>query len=201
MTARTLPLAFAALLLAACAVEPVDPPAPSGTVFPGALGYAGDVSQDAGGGCTDGSCSAASIEPGFRATLQKSGGDVMLDVGPCNPVPPSTCPVNSGTIVVYQQNALDGTDPYNFSFQSVASAGRYRVVSGLEWNPLVTSDAGFTYAEGATGAVRTASSVSGTLDISQVSPRLVGRLTNGKVTLDGAEFSISAEFNVPVQEQ
>lgn len=199
MRARFFISAWLALTVGACATEPVDPPEPAGTVFPGDLGYAGDVSQDTGGGCVGDGCSQGNIAPGFRATLDKPGGAVALDVGPCTLTPPSTCPV-VGLVVVYQQTALDGTDPYNFTFQFYPQAGRYGVVNATEWTASST-EAGLTYAEGSPGAARTASAVEGTLDISQVSPRLIGRLSNGKVTVDGVQFNISAEFNVPVQEQ
>lgn len=183
--------------LAACAADPVDPPVPAGTVFPGEIGYAGDASGDTGGACTGDTCGGTAIAPGFRATLAKSTGDVNLEVGSGN-----GGAVSNGTILVYQQNSFSGGEAYNFTFQFFAQPGRYKVVELQSWlTSFSTSEAGFQYSEGTTGATSTASAAEGTLDVTQVSPRLIGRLSNGKVTLNGTQFSLSAEFNVPVQEQ
>lgn len=195
MPARSFIFVLLALVLGACAADPVDPPEPEGTVFPGELGYAGDVSQEAGGGCVGAACDQGSIEAGFRAAVEKPSGTVDLESGNCAP----TCPI-VGVVVVYQQAVLAGTDPYNFTFQFFPYPGTYKVVNATDWAGTST-EAGLTYAEGEPGAARTASAVSGTLVVSQVTPRLVGRLTNAKVTVDGVEFNLSAEFNVPVQEQ
>ncbi len=180
------------ILLAACRADDVVPEAPVGSLFPrnAVVGSGNDATSPTG--CT-GCGNDGSLSPGFRAVVR----EMQLEGG--NALAVST---GGGGVAFTNLTAtlVDGSGMnYTFTFAFPTAVDTYPV-KGL-------SEAGFDmaglqYTEAVTGtAGATSTSAAGSLDVLSIAEgRVVGQYA-GTVIIRGEELGLSAEFNVPLNQQ